>query len=466
MKSKAGGKKKEKERSEKKRKERKSLAERIYESRIGSLFKKDQTLGKSLRALSPKKKAEELEKAYWIRQIRIFLSLAAGIGVLLLLVAVYGAGNKGEVTSLRRRGAGEGNYTEEMQVEEEGGEKETLSVEVLEKKLTEEEVYALFEKSGEELEEAFLGENASADRIEYPLSLAKTAADGLISVEWSFDNYQVLNPDGSIRAEKTSEAGTQVEVRARMTYREQEAERIFTIMVYPPHLSEKEAFAEDLRTALEGAEEKSSEEDLRELPTEANGRRLTWFKGEEHLWLKILLFGIVILFAFLYEERQKVKRGLEEREKQLKMDYAQIVNQIAILTGAGMPVFRAWERIVKEYERKEGERRYAYEEMQLSYNRIREGESEISAYEKFGENCGLREYRRLTLLLNRNIKLGAAGMGALLEREAAESFEERKARARARGEEAGTKLLLPMMIYLMVVVLIVVLPGFISFAGI
>lgn len=441
--------------------------ERICRSRIGRfLISRDPELGKSLRALYPKKRREEAEKEFWIRQIRILLILTAAIGFLLLAAGICTYRQKGEVYALKRKEAGGGSYSEEMLVEEEGGAKESVSVEVQEKRLTEEEIYALFESCGQELEKRLLGENSSADRIEHALSLPSEAGDGLIQVEWSFDNYRVLNPDGSIREENTTEEGTPVEVRARMIYRDQEAERVFSIMVYPPLLTAEEAFAKAVKEALASSEEESSEEEERVLPANTEEGSLHWYRGEQHLLAKIILVGGICIFFVLYEERQKLKRQLEERKRQLKMDYSQIVNQIAILTGAGMPVFRAWERIVKDYERKKGDERYAYEEMCLTYSKIKEGEGEISAYEKFGENCGLREYRRLVLLLNRNIRQGAAGMGALLEREAAESFEERKALARARGEEAGTRLLLPMMIYLMLVVLLVVLPGFISFAGI
>ena len=51
----------------------------------------------------------------------------------------------------------------------------------------------------------------------------------------------------------------------------------------------------------------------------------------------------------------------------------------------------------------------------------------------------------------------------ILEEEAAEAFEERKADARKLGEEAGTKLLLPMGIMLIVVMIIVIVPAFLSF---
>ena len=46
--------------------------------------------------------------------------------------------------------------------------------------------------------------------------------------------------------------------------------------------------------------------------------------------------------------------------------------------------------------------------------------------------------------------------------EAIQAFEDRKARARRLGEEAGTKLLLPMFLMLTVVLVIVIVPAFLS----
>ena len=50
----------------------------------------------------------------------------------------------------------------------------------------------------------------------------------------------------------------------------------------------------------------------------------------------------------------------------------------------------------------------------------------------------------------------------ILEREASDAFEERKKKARILGEEAGTKLLFPMIIMLGLILMILIIPAFIS----
>ena len=65
-------------------------------------------------------------------------------------------------------------------------------------------------------------------------------------------------------------------------------------------------------------------------------------------------------------------------------------------------------------------------------------------------------------MLTQNLRKGSKGLSELLRAEADQAFEERKATAKKRGEEAGTKLLLPMFMMLSMVLLIVIVPAFLS----
>ena len=51
----------------------------------------------------------------------------------------------------------------------------------------------------------------------------------------------------------------------------------------------------------------------------------------------------------------------------------------------------------------------------------------------------------------------------MLKNECIEALEERKARARKKGEQAGTKMLFPMLLMLMVVMVVIMVPAFMSF---
>ena len=69
---------------------------------------------------------------------------------------------------------------------------------------------------------------------------------------------------------------------------------------------------------------------------------------------------------------------------------------------------------------------------------------------------------KMGALLSQNLRKGTKGLGDMLSMEAIEAMEERRNRAKRLGEEAGTKLMIPMVMMLIVVMIIVVVPAFMS----
>ena len=90
------------------------------------------------------------------------------------------------------------------------------------------------------------------------------------------------------------------------------------------------------------------------------------------------------------------------------------------------------------------------------------GANEGECYERFGERCGLPIYRKFAALLSQNLRKGTKGLALILKQEADNAFEERKSLAKKLGEEAGTKVLIPMFLMLAVVLVIIVVPAFLS----
>ena len=70
---------------------------------------------------------------------------------------------------------------------------------------------------------------------------------------------------------------------------------------------------------------------------------------------------------------------------------------------------------------------------------------------------------KLATLLQTNIKKGTKELSNLLEKEAYDAFEKRKNMARVKGEEATTRLLMPMMLMLITVMMIIMIPAIWSF---
>ena len=150
------------------------------------------------------------------------------------------------------------------------------------------------------------------------------------------------------------------------------------------------------------------------------------------------------------------------------MDYPDIVSRLNLFFCAGMTIRGAFEKIAMDYEKQRETGRksksFALEEMLITVREMKGGVSESEAYQNFGVRTGVRRYGKLGTLLSQNLQKGNAGLTAALEAEARDAFEDRKADAKRAGEEAGTKLLLPMGIMLLVVMIIVIIPAFLSFS--
>ena len=82
--------------------------------------------------------------------------------------------------------------------------------------------------------------------------------------------------------------------------------------------------------------------------------------------------------------------------------------------------------------------------------------------ERFGQRLQSTVYIKFSGLLIGNLKKGNADLLKLLREEAQEALRMRRNLAKKKGEEAGTKLLFPMMLMLGVVMAVIILPAFMS----
>ena len=182
----------------------------------------------------------------------------------------------------------------------------------------------------------------------------------------------------------------------------------------------------------------------------------------------ILFLLVCIGTAAVYFLRDRdLKDRVEARNKQMLMDYPQLVSRMALYMGAGMTVRNVFRKIALDYrkERREGGRmHYVYEEMLLTCYELDSGISETVAYERFGKRCRMIRYMKFANLLVQNLKKGSNSILEALRREAVYAFEDRKNMARKLGEEASTKLLLPMMLMLGIVMVLIIIPAYFSFS--
>lgn len=396
------------------------------------------------------------------------MSVTAGVlalGFILLLID-YQKSTVEIEDGLVRNGYGKGSRTEELEVEA-GEEKSTIQVEVPERTYTEEQVQEMFKRCTSRIETEILGENKSLDRIETDMNLMAGLSDEPVEISWELDRYDVMNVYGEIQEGELAPDGTLVGLRAVITYtKDPEKQALYECkaMIYPRTLSRKEQIAEKIQKEIRKNEEATKTEKVLMLPQELDGRLLRYYRKMDNRGAVLMIMAVLIGILLYALEKQNRGKELQKKRHQMKLDYPEIISKMTLLLGSGMTVKKAWRKIVKDYEEEKDVWgvRYAYEEMKQTCHEMDSGIMESESYERFGRRCNLQEYVRLGALLSQNLRKGTRGLNQLLKMEAIQAFEERKARAKRLGEEAGTKLLLPMFFMLAVVLVIVIVPAFLS----
>jgi hypothetical protein len=399
--------------------------------------------------------------------------VAAGIGLYAAMAIASGleGGAISDATGLKRAGPGQGETTYEIEVsgldKEEDHKKVPVKIPVSERRYSDQEAKGLFEQLKPQLEKEMLGENESLVKIRKNLSLKSSLNDYGIKLRWEADNPELVDSLGSVHNEKTKEKGEPAVLRARASDGSHEHTYEFHLMVYPPLLTPEEVAADGF-LAWAGEEDlKQQTEDYLKLPSVYQGQTLNYYLPKDGSYRLFPVLGLLMAVLLHIKKGVDKQNQGKKREQQLLFDYSEVVSKLVVYIGAGLTVRGAFERIVAGYEAgvKEGKRgvRPAYEEMMKTVSQLGSGVSEGRAFGEFGRRCGLQPYLKLTTLLEQSQKNGSRQLRQALELEMVSAFEQRKNLAKKLGEEAGTKLLLPLFFMLGVVMVMIVVPAFLSF---
>lgn len=390
-------------------------------------------------------------------------------GILMFLLAeLQNRHNPLQEGYISRSSYGQGEKQVVLMVD--GLEEEEVEVGFLvgERQYTREQADAAMEDLGKRLEKMILGENPSLEQVRTKLNLPSRDEVTGFRIRWSSDTMDRIGLDGTVNGKGADESrGAKVRLEAQVQDG-QGGSRIFSFpaVVFPEKLSEKEQQMQNIQEAIEQEEQHSRTEEGFYLPREYEGKSLSYGQkgGKEHVWL--LAMGPLMAVLLRARGKSEDKKRKKERERKLLLDYSEVVSKLQIFLGAGMTVRTAWERIALDYQilrEKGGDERPAYEEMLQTYYQLKSGAPEGKAYEEFGRRCVLQPYLKLAGLLEQNRKTGTKNLRQLLQLEMTDAFEQRKNLARRQGEEAATKLLIPLFLMLGVVMVIVVVPAFLTF---
>lgn len=392
-------------------------------------------------------------------------------GILLFgLVKLTAPGADSGKDYIQRKAYGQGKDTVDLMIEVPGYWDEAVEITfpVEERQFTREQALTEMEALEMRLKDMILGENLDLSEVRTKLQLVSRDAQTGFRIRWSSSRSDIIGFDGSISGEDIDEnTGCQVTLTAEISDGLGDSRRcLIPVTVFPPLMSEKEIWKSGLLKEIAAEEGRTRTEEGFYLPAEYKGEAITYYSNQDSDAAWLLALGPVMA-VLLRARRANAKKNLrKERERKLLLDYSEVISKLQIFLGAGMTVRTAWERIVLDYRsmlERGKEERPAYEEMLQTYYQIQSGTAEGTAYEEFGRRCMLQPYLKLAGLLEQNRRTGTKNLRYLLQLEMTDAFEQRKNLARRQGEEAATKLLVPLFLMLGVVMVIVVVPAFLTF---
>ncbi|HAV00385.1 MAG TPA: hypothetical protein DCW47_04230 [Lachnospiraceae bacterium] len=356
------------------------------------------------------------------------------------------------------------------------GKKQRISVQVREKRYSDEMLGLMLKELEEKLPAVLLGENSSVDHVDKKLNFISRIDGYPFELNYRTDIPAVLSFSGEINEEglrqrEGASEGVVVKVITELRYDDFQGEIDFYVRVYPKTVNDDESFFDSLKATISLASETSREADYIELPVDPSGRGEAIVEYEEPIpydSLMVFILGAVIAFLLYKRDDETLKKEAADRDKQMLSDYPMIVNKFALFYSVGMTTRGIFLKLCRDYEknRKAGggkKERYAYEEMLRTRKKLEEGIGETDAYEDYALRCGLQKYRQLVNLMKQAVLKGKSDISDELSRELEQAFMERKNHARQLSEEAGTKLLAPMFLMLLVVIVIIIVPAFMNF---
>ena len=338
-----------------------------------------------------------------------------------------------------------------------------LTVTVPSRRLSPEEFHERMPEISEILLSGILGSNVSLDQIRTDLELPEELPGYGIQVEWESERPELLSSMGLLNQEGIRgvdpSRGETFSLTAELSCREEKELVTVPVTVLPEEMTQGERLAERIDSlALEDMENETVR-----LMEEFEGVPITYRRKGRFQNAVLLVLGGVLAACLWMKEKNDEQVQKKRREESLTAAYPDLVSGFLVLTGAGYSIRQAWKKTVQD--RKQSETlpfSEVYQEMQVTLNQMETGTPEAFAYVWFGKRCGLRCYTRFSGILESSLRTGGSSLRSLLEPEMEEAFKIQADLARRKGEEASTKLLLPMFGMLGIVMVMVTAPAFFS----
>lgn len=369
------------------------------------------------------------------------------------------------ISEVDRGGYGEGTLTTRVRLGTgDGSGDEPFDVEINRRARTKEEEARYISLCRRDLKKVMLAGNADADHVESDLNLPEKLKGNPTVIRWSQDDYSVIRTDGTIVSGAPAKTGSKVVVTAHLTCGSTQERLEIPVTVYPAGRRGRAALKDEAAALIRRADEADPSSRAVRLPQTIGGKTAVWKREPGREGYLFIVLGITGALFCVAAGREKERQKERERQRMIEEDYPKMLNLFSLLLRAGLTPGHIWALIVSDYEAGEdgAKERPIPGEMASGLRKMRSGRSQEEVYMEFGRNLRDMRCSKFGQLLASNLRHGSANLADQLASEARSAFEEQKLSTKARGEEAQTKLLLPMLMLLAVVLIAVMVPAFMS----
>ncbi|MBI9014837.1 MAG: hypothetical protein JEZ08_21590 [Clostridiales bacterium] len=177
---------------------------------------------------------------------------------------------------------------------------------------------------------------------------------------------------------------------------------------------------------------------------------LIWF-----LELESLIYLICICIFIVWIPDLKLKDDVKKIEREIISDLPDVIMSVKLLIGAGMTIDKA----LMQLEKHEG---LMYELIRGVVCEFQIGQSASKVLINLSNKCQMQSVTRFSRILMTDERNGSRKTLVLLSQLCDDLWKQKKTLFLKRGEEASTKLLIPMMISLFGVIVAVTIPAVIQ----
>lgn len=288
--------------------------------------------------------------------------------------------------------------------------------------------------------------------------------NGWVEAEWSFSPMGSVSENGELVYANIPKDGMILAANVRLYCGEYQQIYSFAFPVSRNRIPLEKRILNEIDEAI--FRQYKEGEDQVQLPNEILGYSMNWSVQKEFITGKICLIELAAFLLLIYSEKQRKTREEKKYKESAEAEYCDILMQLLVMLESGMTIRQVWMRITEQYIQKREkaliQKKDVYEELVCMNRMLQEGESERAAYEAFMSRINVVCYRKLMRTLLNNTEKGNRDICLQLSEEAGKAYEQRILFAKRLGEEASTKMLLPLMIMMILVMGIVMLPALIE----